>query len=74
MNYIDPTFLEALPVDLHAEILASMQARAVRPPNPVPPPREEIDSKFVATLPPDIHAEVLAQQHAHRVVIATIEA
>jgi len=29
MNYIDPTFLEALPVDLHAEILASMQARAV---------------------------------------------
>jgi hypothetical protein len=39
----------------------------------VPPPGEEIDSKFVATLPPDIHAEVLAQQHAHRVVIATIE-
>jgi E3 ubiquitin-protein ligase HUWE1 len=74
VNSIDPTFLEALPADLRAEILASRQARAARPPNPVPPPGEEIDPEFLAALPPDIQAEVLAQQRAQRAVIAAIEA
>jgi E3 ubiquitin-protein ligase HUWE1 len=75
MSSIDPTFLEALPADLRAEVLASQQTRAVRPPNPAPPaPPEEIDPEFLAALPPDIQAEVLAQQRAQRAVIAqTIE-
>lgn len=74
MSSIDPTFLEALPADLRAEVL-SQQTRAVRPPNPAPPaPPEEIDPEFLAALPPDIQAEVLAQQRAQRAVIAqTIE-
>ncbi|XP_024379829.1 E3 ubiquitin-protein ligase UPL1 isoform X3 [Physcomitrium patens] len=72
---IDPTFLEALPADLRAEVLASEQTGAVRPPNSTPTaPPEEIDPEFLAALPPDIQAEVLAQQRAQRAVIAqTIE-
>lgn len=71
MSSIDPTFLEALPADLRAEVLASQQTRAVRPPNLAPPaPPEEIDPEFLAALPPDIQAEVLAQQRAQRAVIA----
>lgn len=70
MSSIDPTFLEALPADLRAEVLASQQTRAVRPPNPAPAPTEEIDPEFLAALPPDIQAEVLAQQQAQRAVIA----
>lgn len=75
VSSIDPTFLEALPADLRAEVLASQQTRAVRPANPAPPaPPEEIDPEFLAALPPDIQAEVLAQQRAQRAVIAqTIE-
>ncbi|XP_071733716.1 E3 ubiquitin-protein ligase UPL1-like [Rutidosis leptorrhynchoides] len=70
-NGIDPTFLEALPADLRAEVLASQQAQSVPVPAPVPAPApataEEIDPEFLAALPPDIQAEVLAQQRAQRV-------
>lgn len=67
-NTIDPTFLEALPEDLRAEVLASQQVQSTRPANYAPPPAEEIDPEFLAALPPDIQAEVLAQQRAQRVV------
>ncbi|KAK9005222.1 hypothetical protein V6N11_042666 [Hibiscus sabdariffa] len=66
-NAIDPTFLEALPEDLRAEVLASQQAQSVQPPTYVPPPADNIDPEFLAALPPDIQAEVLAQQRAQRV-------
>ncbi|KAI5385562.1 E3 ubiquitin-protein ligase UPL1 isoform X2 [Lathyrus oleraceus] len=67
-NTIDPTFLEALPEDLRAEVLASQQAQPVQPPVYAPPSAEDIDPEFLAALPPDIQAEVLAQQRAQRVV------
>ncbi|KAE8704296.1 E3 ubiquitin-protein ligase UPL2 [Hibiscus syriacus] len=66
-NDIDPTFLEALPEDLRAEVLASQQAQSVQPPTYVPPSADNIDPEFLAALPPDIQAEVLAQQRAQRV-------
>ncbi|KAF5728469.1 E3 ubiquitin-protein ligase UPL1 isoform X1 [Tripterygium wilfordii] len=66
-NPIDPTFLEALPEDLRAEVLASQQTQSVQPPNYVPPSVDDIDPEFLAALPPDIQAEVLAQQRAQRV-------
>ncbi|KAM3302623.1 E3 ubiquitin-protein ligase UPL1 [Capsicum chacoense] len=66
-NAIDPTFLEALPEDLRAEVLASQQAQA-QPPTYTAPTAEDIDPEFLAALPPDIQAEVLAQQRAQRVV------
>lgn len=66
-NAIDPTFLEALPEDLRAEVLASQQAQSIQPPSYAPPSAEEIDPEFLAALPPDIQAEVLAQQRAQRV-------
>ncbi|XP_014507028.1 E3 ubiquitin-protein ligase UPL1 isoform X1 [Vigna radiata var. radiata] len=66
-NTIDPTFLEALPEDLRAEVLASQQAQSVQPPSYAPPSAEDIDPEFLAALPPDIQAEVLAQQRAQRV-------
>ncbi|PPD95047.1 hypothetical protein GOBAR_DD07921 [Gossypium barbadense] len=66
-NAIDPTFLEALPEDLRAEVLASQQAQSVQPPTYVPPSADNIDPEFLAALPPDIQAEVLAQQRAQRV-------
>ncbi|KAJ4975986.1 hypothetical protein NE237_001092 [Protea cynaroides] len=66
-NTIDPTFLEALPEDLRAEVLASQQAQSVQAPTFVPPSAEDIDPEFLAALPPDIQAEVLAQQRARRV-------
>ncbi|GKV14839.1 hypothetical protein SLEP1_g25650 [Rubroshorea leprosula] len=66
-NAIDPTFLEALPEDLRAEVLASQQAQSVQPPTYVPPSADDIDPEFLAALPPDIQAEVLAQQRAQRV-------
>ncbi|XP_076889696.1 E3 ubiquitin-protein ligase UPL1-like [Bidens hawaiensis] len=70
-NGIDPTFLEALPAELRAEVLASQQAQSAPPPVPAPAPTpataEEIDPEFLAALPPDIQAEVLAQQRAQRV-------
>lgn len=65
-NAIDPTFLEALPEDLRAEVLASQQAQPVQPPTYLPPSADEIDPEFLAALPPDIQAEVLAQQRAQR--------
>ena len=67
-NTIDPTFLEALPEDLRAEVLASQQVQSTRAANYAPPPAEEIDPEFLAALPLDIQAEFLAQQHAQRVV------
>ncbi|CAN4102607.1 unnamed protein product [Withania somnifera] len=67
-NTIDPTFLEALPEDLRAEVLASQQAQA-QPPTYTAPTAEDIDPEFLAALPPDIQAEVLAQQRAQRVVL-----
>ncbi|GER32833.1 E3 ubiquitin-protein ligase UPL1 [Striga asiatica] len=68
-NGIDPTFLEALPEDLRAEVLASQQARTAAPSTTYAPPRveEDIDPEFLAALPPDIQAEVLAQQRAQRI-------
>jgi len=63
---IDPTFLEALPEDLRAEVLASQQSQSSQPPTYTPPSVEDIDPEFLAALPPDIQAEVLAQQRAQR--------
>ncbi|MCO5577516.1 hypothetical protein L7F22_031347 [Adiantum nelumboides] len=68
VNTIDPTFLEALPDYLRAEVLAthetqSMGAAAVHPPAL---PTEDIDPEFLAALPPDIQAEVLLQQRNQR--------
>ncbi|KAK8527091.1 hypothetical protein V6N13_084961 [Hibiscus sabdariffa] len=71
-NAIDPTFLEALPEDLRAEVLASQQAQSVQPSTYVPPSAaDNIDPEFLAALPPDIQAEVLAQQRAQRVAQQT---
>ncbi|KAF9587900.1 hypothetical protein IFM89_006154 [Coptis chinensis] len=66
-NTIDPTFLEALPEDLRAEVLASQQTQPVQAAAYAPPSAEDIDPEFLAALPPDIQAEVLAQQRAQRV-------
>ncbi|XP_023540404.1 E3 ubiquitin-protein ligase UPL1-like isoform X1 [Cucurbita pepo subsp. pepo] len=68
-NAIDPTFLEALPEDLRAEVLASQQAQPIQPPTYAPPSADDIDPEFLAALPPDIQAEVLAQQRAQRVAL-----
>ncbi|KAL2630710.1 hypothetical protein R1flu_015396 [Riccia fluitans] len=70
VSAIDPTFLEALPEDLRAEVLASQQTQSIRATSHPPPPAEDIDPEFLAALPPDIQAEVLAQQRAQRVVLA----
>ncbi|KAJ0230389.1 HECT domain-containing protein [Hirschfeldia incana] len=67
-NSIDPTFLEALPEELRAEVLASQQAQSVHPPTYEPPSVEDIDPEFLAALPPDIQTEVLAQQRVQRMV------
>ncbi|XP_010542518.1 PREDICTED: E3 ubiquitin-protein ligase UPL1-like isoform X2 [Tarenaya hassleriana] len=67
-NAIDPAFLEALPEDLRAEVLASQQAQSVQPPAYAPSPVDDIDPEFLAALPPDIQAEVLAQQRAQQIV------
>ncbi|KAG2642289.1 hypothetical protein PVAP13_2KG198574 [Panicum virgatum] len=66
-NEIDPTFLEALPEDLRAEVLASQQNRSAPAASYTPPAAEEIDPEFLAALPPDIQAEVLAQQRTQRI-------
>lgn len=66
-NEIDPTFLEALPEDLRAEVLASQQNRSAPAASYTPPAAEEIDPEFLAALPPDIQSEVLAQQRAQRI-------
>ncbi|PKA67035.1 E3 ubiquitin-protein ligase UPL1 [Apostasia shenzhenica] len=66
LNAIDPTFLEALPEDLRAEVLASQQTQSVQTSTYAPPAAEEIDPEFLAALPPEIQAEVLAQQRVQR--------
>lgn len=66
-NGIDPTFLEALPEELRAEVLASQQARSTPEPDLSSVVAEDIDPEFLAALPPEIQAEVLAQQHAQRI-------
>ncbi|CAA3019978.1 E3 ubiquitin- ligase UPL1-like [Olea europaea subsp. europaea] len=66
-NGIDPTFLEALPEYLRAEVLASQQAQSAPAPTYTPPAVEDIDPEFLAALPPDIQAEVLAQQRVQRI-------
>ncbi|XP_051125493.1 E3 ubiquitin-protein ligase UPL1 isoform X2 [Andrographis paniculata] len=66
-NGIDPTFLEALPEDLRAEVLASQHSQSTATPTYAPPTVEDIDPEFLAALPPDIQAEVLAQQRAQRI-------
>ncbi|KAF3669861.1 hypothetical protein T459_01630 [Capsicum annuum] len=66
-NSIDPTFLEALPEDLQAEVLASQQAQA-QPLTYTAPTAEDIDPEFLVALPSDIQEKVLAQQRAQRVV------
>ncbi|KAJ3671897.1 hypothetical protein LUZ60_007976 [Juncus effusus] len=67
---IDPTFLEALPEDLRAEVLSSQQNQAGTVPGSsterAPQNENEIDPEFLAALPPDIREEVLAQQRAQR--------
>ena len=71
LTTIDPTFLEALPEYLRAEVLASHENQINRAPSIAPPaplPTEDIDPEFLAALPPDIQAEVLAQQRAQRLV------
>nr|XP_043618820.1 E3 ubiquitin-protein ligase UPL1 [Erigeron canadensis] len=66
-NGIDPTFLEALPEDLRAEVLASQQAQSTPVANGPSDVSEDIDPEFLAALPPDIQAEVLSQQRAQRI-------
>ncbi|TVU50517.1 hypothetical protein EJB05_01890 [Eragrostis curvula] len=63
---IDPTFLEALPEDLRAEVLSSRQNQAAPTSNEQPQNDGDIDPEFLAALPPDIREEVLAQQRAQR--------
>ncbi|MCO5577300.1 hypothetical protein L7F22_031127 [Adiantum nelumboides] len=70
MNLIDPAFLEALPEDLRAEVLASQQTPAPRAENRQPSALEDIDPEFLAALPPEIQAEVLQQQQAQRLLQA----
>lgn len=66
---IDPTFLEALPEDLRAEVLSSQQNQAAAQGSSGEQAQQndgEIDPEFLAALPPDIREEVLAQQRAQR--------
>ncbi|KAJ1685644.1 hypothetical protein LUZ63_017034 [Rhynchospora breviuscula] len=66
---IDPTFLEALPEDLRAEVLSSQQNQAAAQGSSGEQALQnegEIDPEFLAALPPDIREEVLAQQRAQR--------
>jgi E3 ubiquitin-protein ligase HUWE1 len=70
LNSIDPTFLEALPEDLRAEVLASQQTPSTSAVDQQPPSVQDIDPEFLAALPPEIQAEVLAQQQAQRIIQA----
>lgn len=63
---IDPTFLEALPEDLRAEVLSSRQNQVTQASTDQPQNDGDIDPEFLAALPPDIREEVLAQQRAQR--------
>jgi E3 ubiquitin-protein ligase HUWE1 len=64
---IDPTFLEALPEDLRAEVLSSRQNQVTQTSNDQPQNDGDIDPEFLAALPPDIREEVLAQQRTQRI-------
>ncbi|GAA0152832.1 ubiquitin-protein ligase [Lithospermum erythrorhizon] len=63
---IDPAFLEALPVELRAEVLSVQQGQGAQPQSAEPQSAGDIDPEFLAALPPDIREEVLAQQRAQR--------
>jgi E3 ubiquitin-protein ligase HUWE1 len=63
---IDPTFLEALPEDLRAEVLSSRQNQVTQTSGEQPQSDGDIDPEFLAALPPDIREEVLAQERAQR--------
>ncbi|KAK8924004.1 E3 ubiquitin-protein ligase UPL1 [Platanthera zijinensis] len=63
---IDPTFLEALPEELRAEVLSSRQNQAAQPSGEQSQSEGDIDPEFLAALPPDIREEVLAQQRVQR--------
>ncbi|KAG0455259.1 hypothetical protein HPP92_024551 [Vanilla planifolia] len=63
---IDPTFLEALPEELRAEVLSSRQNQVPQTSSDQSQAEGEIDPEFLAALPPDIREEVLAQQRAQR--------
>lgn len=63
---IDPTFLEALPEELRAEVLNSRQNQVAQPSGDQSQADGEIDPEFLAALPSDIREEVLAQQRAQR--------
>ncbi|GMP55097.1 hypothetical protein CsSME_00020022 [Camellia sinensis var. sinensis] len=63
---IDPTFLDALPEELRAEVLSAQQGQVAQPSNAEPQNSGEIDPEFLAALQPDIREEVLAQQEAQR--------
>jgi E3 ubiquitin-protein ligase HUWE1 len=68
LNSIDPTFLEALPQDLRAEVLGSQQTGTRTEDHQPPSTVEDIDPEFLAALPPEIQAEVLAQQRAQQLL------
>ncbi|KAI3685937.1 hypothetical protein L1987_79606 [Smallanthus sonchifolius] len=63
---IDPTFLDALPDELRAEVLSGQPGPVTQVSNTAPQDGgvSDIDPEFLAALPPDIRAEVLAQQQA----------
>ncbi|KAF8411336.1 hypothetical protein HHK36_003883 [Tetracentron sinense] len=63
---IDPTFLDALPQELRAEVLSAQQSQVAEPSNGQLQNAGDIDPEFLAALPADIRAEVLAQQQAQR--------
>ncbi|KAH9603413.1 hypothetical protein KSS87_004335 [Heliosperma pusillum] len=63
---IDPTFLDALPEELRAEVLSAQHGQSNQPANDEQQNTEDIDPEFLAALPPDIRAEVLAQQQVQR--------
>ncbi|XP_074263736.1 uncharacterized protein LOC141586426 [Silene latifolia] len=63
---IDPTFLDALPEELRAEVLSAQQGQSNQPASDEQKNTEDIDPEFLAALPPDIRAEVLAQQQVQR--------
>ncbi|KAK1316360.1 E3 ubiquitin-protein ligase UPL1 [Acorus calamus] len=64
---IDPTFLEVLPENLRAEVLASQQQQPVQAGTYSLPSAEDIDPVFLSALPPNIQEELLAQQQTQRI-------
>ncbi|KAJ0920961.1 putative HECT domain-containing protein [Helianthus annuus] len=66
---IDPTFLDALPDELRAEVLSGQSGPVTQVLNTEHQNGgvNDIDPEFLAALPPDIRAEVLAQQQAQAV-------